>query len=107
MSNPATPSQNYQVRYPAQALNLLQPFDESMGLLENTTGLILKNRQVTAFWELYCGKNVLLVAKTEYDKTLVMTGYHALLQPGIEKSLIIILSPLKGIENGKACKLTK
>lgn len=36
-----------------------------------------------------------------------MTGYLALLQPGAGKSVTIILSPLKAIENGQARELTE
>lgn len=48
---------------------------------------------------------MLLVAKTRYDKTLVMISYHALLQPG--KSVTLIFNSLKAIKNDQAQELTE
>lgn len=59
-----------------------------------------------ALQELYNSRDVLLVAKTEYGKTLVMTGYQALLQPG-QGAVTLIISPLKAIENSQALKLVE
>lgn len=60
---------------------------------------------MSALWELYCGRDVLLVVKTKYDKTLVITGYHTFLQPG--KSVTLILSLLKATEYSQDWEFTE
>lgn len=74
--------------------------------MSGTTGLELREGQLLALQVLYNGRNVLLVAKTGYGKTLVMRGYHALLQPG-ERSVTLVISPLNAIENGQAQEPTE
>ena len=72
------------------------PLEQGLDSLQNTTGYELRAGQKQALTDLYNGKDVILVAKTGYDKTLVMTGFNKLLNPSL-RPLTLILSPLKAI----------
>jgi ATP-dependent helicase YprA (DUF1998 family) len=54
-------------------------FDNRIRELETLTKLTLRPGQVRALQSLAEGKDVVLVAKTGYGKTLIFTGYNNLL----------------------------
>jgi superfamily II DNA helicase RecQ len=72
--------------------------------LEALTGLTLRPGQVEALQSLAEGKDVVLVAKTGYGKTLIFTGYNFLIPPTIG-AITLIISPLVAIEQDQAEEL--
>ena len=57
-------------------------FDNRIRELETLTKLTLRPGQVQALQSLAEGKDVVLVAKTGYEKTLIFTGYNLLIRVG-------------------------
>ena len=80
------------------------PLEQGLDALQNATRYELRAGQKQALTDLYHGEDVILVAKTGYGKTLVMTGFNKLLNPSL-RPLTLILSPLKAIEHGQAREL--
>jgi superfamily II DNA helicase RecQ len=79
-------------------------FDDRICELEALTGLTLRPGQVQALQSLAEGKDVVLVAKTGYGKTLIFTGYNLLTPPTI-RPITLIISPLVAIEQDQAEEL--
>ena len=76
-------------------------FNERIKLLDESTGYKLREGQVLALQELYNGKDVILVAMTGFGKTLIMMGFNLLFNAE-DRSITVIISPLKAIEQGQA-----
>ena len=72
-------------------------FNDRIRELEALTGLALRPGQVAALQSLAEGKDVVLVAKTGYGKTLIFTGYNFLMPPTIG-AITFIISLLVAIE---------
>jgi ATP-dependent helicase YprA (DUF1998 family) len=70
--------------------NFTQSFNDRVRELEALTGLTLRPGQVEALQSLAEGKDVVLVAKTGYGKTLIFTGYNFLIPPTIGAITLII-----------------
>src|SRR4029077_6466662 len=70
-----TTGRNYDTYYFDQS-----PFDRRIRELAALTRLTLRPGQVQALQSLAEGKDVVLVAKTGYGKTLIFTGYNLLRQ---------------------------
>jgi len=79
-------------------------FDDRIRELEALTRLTLRPGQVQALQSLAEGKDVVLVAKTGYGKTLIFTGYNFLMPPAI-RPITLITSPLVAIEQDQAEEL--
>jgi superfamily II DNA helicase RecQ len=79
-------------------------FDNHIRELETLTKLTLRPGQVQALQSLAEGKDVVLVAKTGYGKTLIFTGYNFLIPASI-RPITLIISPLVAIEQDQAEEL--
>ena len=79
-------------------------FNDCIRKLEALTRFPLRPGQVEALQSLAEGKDVVLVAKTGYGKTLIFTGYNFLIPPTIE-AITLIISPLVAIEQDQAEEL--
>lgn len=88
-----TPSNTTQIPFPEIS------FDGRLEFITNSLEYSLRDGQVRALQGLYEGRDILLVARTGYGKTLIMTGFDRLFEAG---GIILILSPLKAIEDCQA-----
>lgn len=79
-------------------------FDDRIHELEVLTRLTLRPGQVQALRSLAEGKDVVLVAKTGYGKTLIFTGFNFLI-PRTIRAITLIISPLIAIEQDQAEEL--
>ena len=79
-------------------------FDDRIRELEALTRLTLRPGQVQVLQLFAEGKDVVLVAKTGYGKTLIFTGYNFLMPPAI-RPITLIISPLVAIEQDQAEEL--
>jgi superfamily II DNA helicase RecQ len=79
-------------------------FNDRVGDLEALIGLTLRPGQLEALQSLAEGKDVVLVAKTGYGKTMIFTGYNFLMPPTIG-AITLIISPLVAIEQDQAEEL--
>ena len=79
-------------------------FDDRIRELEALTRLTLRPGQVQALQSLAERKDVVLVAKTGYGKTLIFTGYNFLI-PLTIGAITLIISPLVAIEQDQAEEL--
>jgi DEAD/DEAH box helicase len=94
-----TTGRNYDTYYFDQS-----PFDRRIRELAALTRLTLRPGQVQALQSLAEGKDVVLVAKTGYGKTLIFTGYNLLTPPTI-RPITLFISSLVAIEQDQAEEL--
>ena len=80
-------------------------FDERIDHIAESLRYPLRDGQVSALRELHEGNDFLLVARTGYGKTLIMTGFDRLFEK--EGGITLIISPLKSIEDGQARECLK
>jgi hypothetical protein len=77
------------------------PFDEAIKKLEGLVSFNLKPDQRRALEELHMGSDLCLIALNFWEDHC----FHGLLKPEARALTIIIISPLKAIENGQAADL--
>ena len=110
-SSPEPSSTNFdQTSYTHQSylpsLRTQLSFDQAKTTIQDTVRFEPRDGQVEALLHLYHGRDYVLVAPCGWGKTLVITGLPLLYPPDIP-SIILIVSPLKSIQQDQSSALQK